>query len=849
MGIVYRARQASLKRIVALKMIRAGAQASPLALTRFRNEALAVASLQHPHIVQIYEVGEHQGLPYFSLEFVEGGGLDQLLADKPQPPRPGAALVEKLARAIHYAHEHGIVHRDLKPANVLLSFGREPPASAGGGSATRAGAERLNAATPKITDFGLALQLADEAGVTRARTVLGTPSYMAPEQAQANRAAIGPATDVYAVGAILYEVLTGRPPFLGATPADTVHQVVEQEPLPPSRLVHKVPRDLETICLKCLEKDTRRRYRSALALAEDLNRFLTGRPIKARPTPIWGRVAKWARRRPAVASLLGVSAVALLSILAFGIWYRDRLRTERDHAERSFQNAFAAVEDMLTQAGAADLAFAKRMEQKRRRLLEKALPFYLYFLHQPSADALVRRKAGRAFKYLGDIYRNIGQMDEAETAYLQAIERLDAWKREAPADADFQHDLADSYNWLGELYRTTERLAQAEAAFQDALRLQETLGADYPRRAQYHKEKARTLYNLGLVFKDTDRPRESKKAFQKAIDILQQLADRDPDDSSNRQELARAYFNRGPVLAITDGFEAARASYDRALTLLLRLVAAEPPNPEYRHEAGVALNNRGNLLVREGRRLEPASSRERYLEAAADHERARSFFLKLSRDYPSTPVYRQELANTYNSLGAVRYFLTGPAEVTEAEQAWRAALRQARLLVEENPRVPEYHLLLGQTLGNLGWLWMQQNRFAEAVTQFEKSIRHLNVALGHNPHKPAYRQALYNQYRYLAETLIGNKDHARAAGAATSLSQVFPNQGEGYYFAAGFLARCAGLARSDLSAVGERYAAQALDMLRQALKCGYRINFDADFLVSLKERPDFQQLRAQARRD
>ncbi len=304
MGVVYRARQVALNRLVALKMILAGPHAGPEELARFRTEAEAIAQLQHPNIVQVYEIGEAEGRAYFSLEFVEGGSLASQLNGTPLPATRVAQLVEVLARAIHYAHLHGIIHRDLKPANVLLTAD----------------------GTPKITDFGLAKKLEGGTGQTQSGDVMGTPSYMAPEQAQGKIGQIGPAVDVYALGAILYELLSGRPPFRAESAWDTITQVITEDPLPPTRLYSKLPRDLETICLKCLRKEPDKRYASAEALSDDLHRFLEGEPILARPIRPWERALKWAKRRPAAAALLTLSCVAGLVVAAGILWYNQRLR-------------------------------------------------------------------------------------------------------------------------------------------------------------------------------------------------------------------------------------------------------------------------------------------------------------------------------------------------------------------------------------------------------------------------------------------------------------------------------------------------------------------------------------------
>jgi WD40 repeat protein len=312
MGVVYKAWHLRLNRPVALKMLLAGPCARPEQLERFQREAQAIARLRHPNIVQIYEVGDADGRPYFAMEFIEGGSLVDRFHNVPQPAHQVAALVATLAEAVHAAHQSGIVHRDLKPANILLTAD----------------------GTPKVTDFGLARRLEDNGGLTLSGAVLGTPSYMAPEQARGDKQAIGPATDVYALGAILYEGLTGRPPFHGETSTATLQQVVADEPVPPGRLNPQVPRDLTTICLKCLSKEPQRRYFSAADLAADLGRFLRNEPIRARPVGIPGRLFRWARRHPGPAALTGALVATALVAFAIILWQWRVAENARGDADR-----------------------------------------------------------------------------------------------------------------------------------------------------------------------------------------------------------------------------------------------------------------------------------------------------------------------------------------------------------------------------------------------------------------------------------------------------------------------------------------------------------------------------------
>jgi WD40 repeat protein/tetratricopeptide (TPR) repeat protein len=381
MGVVYKARQLSLNRVVALKVVRKGELAGSEELLRFLAEAEVVARFQHPNIVQLFESGRHNGLPFFTLEHIDGGSLASRIRETPLPPREAARIVEALAHGVQYAHQYGIVHRDLKPGNVLLA-----PASGGGGgtaslSTTPGGGgdapPRPEAGanwTPKITDFGLAKRVQAGPGLTQTGVVLGTPSYMAPEQARGDNRNVGPVADVYALGAVLYECLTGRPPFKGPTSVDTLLQVLNDEPVPPTQLQPRTPRDLETICLRCLQKDPNRRYASAADLAEDLRRYQAGEPVHARPVGVIEKAVKWVRRRPAVAGLLaGLVALTALGVSLLG-WQYGETVAERDRFFKQKEIAEEKEKDAFFQKGVADknAADARTAEGKAREAEAKA---------------------------------------------------------------------------------------------------------------------------------------------------------------------------------------------------------------------------------------------------------------------------------------------------------------------------------------------------------------------------------------------------------------------------------------------------------------------------------------------
>jgi tetratricopeptide (TPR) repeat protein/tRNA A-37 threonylcarbamoyl transferase component Bud32 len=769
MGVVYKARQTKLNRLVALKMILGGSYAGEQELARFRNEAEAVARLQHPNIVQIHEVGEQNGLPYFSLELVDGGTLAQQLASTPQPSRAAAQLVETLAWAVHAAHQRGIIHRDLKPANVLL---------------TKDG-------IPKITDFGLAKLIGQEVGQTQTGAVVGTPSYMAPEQAAGRTKEISLLVDVYALGAILYEMLTGRPPFQGESTFDTLGQVRFQEPVPPRRLHPKVPRDLETICLKCLQKEPRKRYASAAELADDLRRFLAGEPILARPASLWERGTKWAKRRPAVAALLGVSGVAVLTVLIVVSVMNARLKQQRDYAVANFQKARDAME-VLTNVAQEQLGEMPQMETVRRDLLEKALEFYQDFARQASNDPEVRYETGRAYLRLGEIHRWLEEIVKAEQCFRDAVDLNEKLTAEHPAVPKYRQELGRGYISLSNVLSDSgSHPEEAEEYLQRALALAEKLAADYPDEASYQVDLGRIYNILGIRWDEKKKPQEAGKAYRKSLDILDQLVARYPDNLSHQRKQAVVRNSWAVYLEDSDRLEKAEQVYRQNVAFYSDLVSRFPTVSDDRSKLALTLQNLSGILEKTGRTI-------------------------------------------------------------AAEQLVRQEDGLRKKLTEDFPNVPFVHFRRACVLRHLAALLAKRGEHVEARALQEQAVRCLQTAHKLAPRDPAYLKHLRENYVALAEAWLQLREHAGAAKTVTEFAPLFSEGWQERLQAGRVLARCAVLAEKDDKLAPEQrkdlaktYADRAVQLLREAIQKGYQ---DLDYLKmdpaldGLRSREDFKQL-------
>jgi eukaryotic-like serine/threonine-protein kinase len=564
MGVVYRARQIVVDRPVALKVILGAAHAGPDQLARFRAEATAAARLQHPNIVQIFEVGEHAGTPFFSLELVEGGSLADHLRGEPQPPRKAAEIVRSLATAVEHAHSRGIVHRDLKPANVLLAGG-----------------------VPKVTDFGLAKQVTGDSKLTQSGAILGTPSYMAPEQAAGNGATVGPAADVYALGAILYECLTGRPPFRAAAVMDTVIQVVFDDPIPPSRLQPKLPRDLETICLKCLAKTPEQRYPSAAELAADLDRFLNGEPVRARPTAAVVKWWKWARRHPARAIVLFILAVPLPALLAVMIYLwadarsawtaaeqektaaieaRDRADYERDRAEGYLRNALGAMEKVVDRVSDGPLSRLPDAQEERTGVLNDAIAFYETLLRLDTTDPAIRFDTAMTYHRMSRLGTVTGRIEQSEQMGRSAVQLLTDLMSEHPDRPAYRNELARTRMFLGHARLLVGDYDGAIAEYRQATEVIDAVVREYPAEPAYRTTAAECQQSLGYYYM-TQRPTEGEQHFKEALRLADGVYAERPDADS-RALLANILGAYGQFLVMARRPAEAEPVLNRAMTIL-----------------------------------------------------------------------------------------------------------------------------------------------------------------------------------------------------------------------------------------------------------------------------------------
>lgn len=793
MGVVYKARQLSLNRLVALKIILQSPSLGDKQLSRFTIEAELLAQLQHPNIVQVFETGQFQETPYLSMEYLSGVTLSRQLETTRYGSHAAAALVETLARAMFSAHQRGVLHRDLKPSNVLFSAEGEP----------------------KITDFGLAKRVGDESHLTIDQTVLGTPSYMPPEQAQGNLAAIGPRSDVYSLGAILYEMLTGRPPFRGSTALETIKQVVSREPDAPRAINRRIPLDIETICLKCLQKQPESRYQTAEELADDLQRFQRDEPILARRIGTVARVWRWCRRNPALSMAIGLFLITMV-IGTFGIaWQFRQASRARRLAEQRFERfqvesseKLGLIQDLMERV--------PEDERQQNARLQSAVASYEQMLVDEPTNAAAQASYAESLFRVADIRLRIGQFDLAEEMFLRARRRYDQMVEASPANSIAKQKLAETLTSLGESYRENGKLAAALDAYGESMRHQADLSQSSATNPAMQANSARTLYCRSLALLALNRTGEAEQDLRGSIELLKRSLGYQSSNADLRQGLARSHINLGVLLRSTNRPKEALPEYSAAIGLLAGLEKVEPQKVDYRFELATARMNLANALQADVGQNQLGVS-DPGGEAEINYRLSIKSLSELSDEFANIAKFRKELANSWNGLGALLLRLT---QTDKAEEAWQKAAEEAQELVSRRPDVADYHALLARTTFNLAFLQQDEAQAPRRAELLTKAVSAQSKAVALSPTNVQYLQTLQIHERSLARVLIKIGKYAEAAETAEQLASHARNDPQQLYAAATILAQSAMLADRNMaldallrSEVVQRYRSKVQSLL------------------------------------
>ena len=809
LGEIFVALDEELHREVALKEMQEHHARDSVSRGRFLLEAEITGALEHPGIVPVYGMGQYRdGRPFYAMRFIKGDNLKSAIEHFHEADAPGRDTGERrlafcqllrrfldVCNVIAYAHSRGVLHRDLKPGNIMLGkYGETLVID--WGLAKSVGRPEVGTIADERS---LSPSSSSELAATEMGTTIGTPGYMSPEQAAGRLELVGPASDIYSLGATLYTLLAGRPPFTDRDSLDVLEKVQRGDFLPPGKIKASTPPPLEAICLKAMALRAEDRYASPHALAQDIEHWLADEPVPVYPDPLSSRVARWARRHKAAvtgaAALLVTAVVGLtLGILAVNQERRrtalvntdlaaEQARTQaaleaearRREQARAALDAMSSqvVEDWLAQQKSKDLTDAQK------KFLRQALESYEAFSRDTGQEEKSRAGVAAASRRVGDIRYKLGQASEAEQAYRRSVDHYARLAADFPETPEYRHGLAMSQNDLGALLYVNGRVEDAESTWRNALTISKGLAGTVRDLPESRLTLARTYNRLGILLEETSRPKEAESAYRSALVIQQKLVADFATVPEHRDELARLHNNLGIVLKRTDRPKEAERAYRDAIAARQQLVTDYPTAPGYRRSLAATRSNLGNLFMETGRLKEAESC---YRDALAIER-------QLAADFPSAPIYRHALSLSHYNVGEVTQKTNRPKE---AESAYHDALAIQKQLVVDFPDVPNYHNDLAGTLVNLGDLLRQSRDYPGARRLYEAALPHHQAALKANPRDPDYHEYWCNNRAGLSETLLVVGDHAGAALAAGQLIEAGADRPNDLYKAGRLLARCVG---------------------------------------------------------
>jgi serine/threonine-protein kinase len=761
-GQVWLARDGSLGREVALKELLPGRTDHPAIWARFLKEAQVTGQLEHPGIVPIYELARRpeDQQPFYTMRFIRGRTLSEAIKVYHEKRKVGQASTLELrallsafigvCNAVAYAHARGVIHRDLKGANVVLGDYGEVIVLDWGLAKVLDRAEGETDLPP------IRLDQENRAEATLQGQVMGSPAYMAPEQAVGRPDLVNERTDVYGLGAILYEILTGQPPFTGTDALDVLSQVCANEPARPREVAVGVPAALEAICLRALAKERAARYASATELAAEVQRWLADEPVAAYRDSLATRLGRWARRhKPLVAGVaaLLVTAVVALTISTVLIGHQKKLaESERDRADASFQLARSAVDDYFTKVSDSDELKAHDLEQLRKKLLESAQKFYEQFIQERRNDPGLQADLGRAYNRLAKITSEIASRNDAVHLYQGGRGIFERLVREQPANAFYRRDLAASHADMGSVYAALGQTAAAEQAFLQALPLLDELVRDFPTESQFRQDLATCRFHLGDLYVALGKMNQAEEAYKMAALLYEELAREEPSNPRYQRDQAAIHHNLGNLYKAIAKLPEAIAALERGPLLLTRLARAHPSVPQYQRDLAASYGDLGTLYLHTGK---TDKAKECYLKALPILD-------KLAREHPSITSYRRDLALTYGNLGIAH---THMGKLDAAEKADNDAVSVLEKLVREHPTTPEFQHELAQCRQGLGNLLRRKGNLDQAEEAYKKAINLLDPLAVAKSTIPLYQRSLAACYGDLAIVYkeMGKPDPAKKA--------------------------------------------------------------------------------------